>query len=85
MSEVFEYCDVVKINKKFLHRVGLLISRWKWVRLFRILGWEGADPWTTGTLYKTVFQATILFGPETWVMKLSIRLTLIRFHHRVSC
>ena len=64
MLEVFEYCDLVKINKKFLRRVGLLMLRWKWVRLSMILGWEVADPRTSGTLYKTVFQAIILFGSE---------------------
>ena len=85
MLEVFEYCDVVKINKKLLRRVGLLMLRWKWVRLSRILGWEGADPQTSGTLYKTVFQSTILFGPGNWVMNLRIRLTLVIFHHRVAC
>ena len=85
MLEVFEYCDVVKINNKSLLRVGLLMSRWKWVRLSRILGWEVADPRTSGTLYKTVFQEIILFGSDTWVMTLMIRRTLVRFHYRVAC
>ena len=85
MLEVFEYCDVLKINKKLLHIVGYLVSRCKWVRLSMILGWEGADPRTSGTLYKTVFQATIFFGPETWVMNLRIRRTLFIFHHKVAC
>ena len=66
MLEVFEYCDVLKINNKSLRRVSLLMSRWKWVRLSMILGWEVADPWTSGTIYKTVFQEIILFGLETY-------------------
>ena len=85
MLEVFEYCDVVKINKKSLRIVGLLMSCWKWVRLSSILVWEVADPRTSGTLYKAVSQAIILFGPENWVMTLMIRRTLVRFHHRVAC
>ena len=62
----------------------LLMSRWKWVWLSRILGWEGEDPQTSGTLYKTVVQANLLFEPETWVMALRIRRTIVRLHHRVA-
>ena len=62
----------------------LLMSRCKWVQLSRILGWEGADLQTSGTLYNTVVQATLLFEPETWVMTPRIRRTLFRFHHRVA-
>ena len=76
---------MVKINKKSLRIVGFLMLHWKWVRLSRILGWEGADPQTSGTLYNTVIQATILFVPENWVTTLKIRRTLVRFHHRLAC
>ena len=56
--------------------------RWEWIS--RILGREGADPQTSGTFYKAVVQATLLFGVETWVMTPRIERTLGSFHHRVA-
>ena len=52
--------------------------------MLRILGWEGADPWTLGNFYKAVVQATLLFGEDTWVMYPRIGRTLSGFHHRVA-
>ena len=63
----------------------LLMSRRKWVRLSRILGWEGSDPRTSRTLYKTVTQVTLLFVMETWAMTPRIRRILGIFNHRVAC
>ena len=40
-------------------------ARKRWVRLSRILGWEGADPRTSGTFYKEAVQGILLFGVET--------------------
>ena len=37
-------------------------ARRDWTRLFRILRQEGAYPWTSGTFYKVMVQATLLFG-----------------------
>ena len=36
--------------------------------LSRILIREGADPKVSGNFYKTVAQAVLLFGAETWVL-----------------
>ena len=58
-------------------------ARKQWLRLSRILGWEGADPWTYGNFYKTVVWATLIFGAETWAMSPKIGKTLGRFHHRM--
>ena len=63
----------------------IMMSQWKWLRLSRILGWEGADPRTSGTLYKTVVQENLFLGPETWVKTLRIRRTIVRFYHRLAC
>ena len=38
------------------------------VPVLQDLGREGADPRTSGNFYKAVVQATLLFGPETWMM-----------------
>ena len=40
----------------------------KWSRMSRILGREGANVRVSGTLFKAVDQAVILFGSKTWVM-----------------
>ena len=56
----------------------------KWACFSRILVWEGADPRTYGTFYKTVFQENLLFVLETLVITPRIRGTLGGFHHRVT-
>ena len=37
-------------------------SRRRWVRISRILGREGAYPWSSSNFYKSVVQVTLLFG-----------------------
>ena len=59
-------------------------ARKRWVRLSRILGWEGADPRTSGTFYKEVVQGILLIGVETWVVSPRILKTLGGFHHKVA-
>ena len=46
-------------------------ARRSWGRLYRVLGREGADLKVSGTFYKAVAQAVLLFGAETWVLALS--------------
>ena len=60
-------------------------SRKQYVQLSQIIGRKGADPWTYGNFYKTVIQATLLFGAETYFVSPSIGKILDRFHHRVAC
>ena len=59
-------------------------ARKRRARMSRSLGWEGADPRTSGNFYKTVVQETLRFGAESWVMYPRIRRTLGGFHHRVD-
>ena len=59
-------------------------ARSRWAYLSRILGREGADPWTFSNFYKVVFQSNLLFGSETWVVTLRIGRTLGGFHHRMA-
>ena len=58
--------------------------RSKLTRFSRILGQQGSYPWTSDTFYKSVVQATILFGLDTWVMTPNIGSTIGLFHHRVD-
>ena len=53
-------------------------------RVLRILGREGAEPWTSGKFYKVVLQATLLFGEEPWVITSRNERTLGRFYHSVA-
>ena len=43
-------------------------SRKSWAQLTRILGVEGAKPMVSGMFFKTVVQAVLFFGSETWVL-----------------
>ena len=45
---------------------------------------EGADDRTSGMSYVAVVQAVMMYGSETWVMKLCVGVILGRFHHRVA-
>ena len=53
----------------------------RWASLFRILRRERSYPWTSGTFYKAVVQATLLFFSETWVITPRIGRTLGGLHH----
>ena len=55
-----------------------------WEPFYRILGRDGADPWTSGSFNKAADLATLLFGSETWVMTPRIGKTLGGFRHRVA-
>ena len=39
-----------------------------WGRFETLIRWEGADPKVVEMFYKSVIQAVILFGSETWVL-----------------
>ena len=43
-------------------------ERNRWAHLLGIIGREGADPQNSKNFYKAVFQATLLFDAESWVM-----------------
>ena len=57
-------------------------ARKKWVRLLKVLGREGADSRTLGTLHREVAHMVLLFGSLTWVMSQCIGRTLGGFCHR---
>ena len=65
--------------------VGTDGKTWKsWERLSRILSWEGADPKVSGSFYKAVAQAVLLFGAEMWVLTLRMELVRDSFQHRFA-
>ena len=55
-----------------------------WARLLRILGLEGADVWTLGSLYLANVQAVLIFVSETWVVIPQIGRILEGLHHQVA-
>ena len=59
-------------------------ARKSWGRLSRILSREGADPKVSGSFYKAVAQAVLLFGAETWVPNPRMERALDSFHCRVA-
>ena len=66
--------------------VANLSKAWRrWEQLSGILERGGTDPWTSGTFYKSVVQATLMFGAGTWVGTPRIGRTLGVFHHKMSC
>ena len=76
LTSLDDYCNVVVVK---------LRKAWKqWAGLSRILIPGGGEPLTYRNFYKTVFQETLLFGSETWVMKPRIGSNLGGPHHRVS-
>ena len=55
-----------------------------WYLLKRILGREGARPRVSGMFFKTVVQALLLFGLETWVMILYMGQDLLGLQYIVA-
>ena len=59
-------------------------AQMKWDRLSRILGREGEKTQVSRIFFKSVVQAVLLFGSETWVMTPRMGRTLGGFQHRVD-
>ena len=55
-----------------------------WVQLMKILGREGSNLRVSGISLKTIFQAVLLFGLETWVLTLCIERALGSIQYRVA-
>ena len=65
--------------------VGNLVKAGRsWGRLYRVLGWEGADPKVSREFYTAVTQAVLLFGEETWVLTPLMEKALDSFQSRVA-
>ena len=62
----------------------LVKARKSWGRLASILSREGADKRVSGNFFKTVVQAVLLFGAETWVLTPRIERALESFMHRAA-
>ena len=56
-----------------------------WGRLLRILCWEGADARVLGNFFRTVVQAALLIGAETWVINLRMERALDSFQNGAAC
>ena len=59
-------------------------ARKSWGQLYWILSREEADPKVSGSFYKAVVQAVLLFGAETWVLDPRMERALDNFQHRVA-
>ena len=59
-------------------------ARKSWGQLSRILSREGADPKVSGSFYKAVAQAVLLFEAETWVITPRMERDLDSFQNKVA-
>jgi hypothetical protein len=59
-------------------------ARAAWGRLGRILSKEGANSKAMASVYKTVVQAVLLYGAESWVLTLDLEKKLQSFHRRCA-
>ena len=57
-------------------------ARAKWNSIASILKREGADAKTMATFYRTVIQAVLLYGAESWCVSETNLRKLRAFHHR---
>ena len=62
----------------------LWMAQNKWAPMSRILGKEGENARTLGTIFKDVVQVVLLFGSETWVEKLRMVRMLGGFQKSVA-
>lgn len=59
-------------------------ARAAWGKLGRILSKEGASPKAMASVYKTVVQAVLLYGSESWVLTSTMEKKLQSFHRRCA-
>ena len=71
-----KYCPVAAGN--------LQKARKRWAHMSIILGREGANPRVPGKYFKTLMQAVLIFGAETWLMTACVFRALVGFQHRVA-
>ena len=58
---------------------------WKcWVQMTRILVRKGEEPRMSGMFFKSVVQAVLIFGSETWVLTPRMERALGHFQQRVA-
>ena len=55
-----------------------------WSHMTRIMVRKGADPRISGLFFKTIVQAVLLFGLETWFLIPCMERALVSFQHRVA-
>jgi hypothetical protein len=56
----------------------------RWAMIVRVLDKEGASPRAKGLFYKTIVQAVLLYGCETWTLTDTMYKVLDSFHHKVA-
>jgi hypothetical protein len=65
-------------------RAQLTKARTTWARLGKVLRGEYASPRICGKFYKSVIQAVLLFGSETWCLTPALQARLDGFHIRAA-
>ena len=60
-------------------------SQKQWAQMLRILGRKGTNAQIYGLFYEAIFQAILLYWPETWVLMSQMVHILRSLHHRVAC
>ena len=55
-----------------------------WMRMTRILSWEGGYSKVSGLLFKAFIQVVLLLGSETWFLTPRMEWDLSSFQHRVA-
>ena len=61
-------------------RANIRKARAKWSKFLKILSREGAKPKTMGVFYRTIVQAILLFGSETWSLT-KCQMAMVRSFH----
>ena len=61
------------------------VTRKKWARMLRIMGRERENAWVSGTFFKAVDHAVLIFGYEMWVLTPCMGQTLGGYQKRVAC
>ena len=65
-------------------RLQLRKARGTWARVGQVLQAENVSPRIAAKLYKTVVQAVLLYGSETWVLSMAALASLEGFHIRAA-
>ena len=65
-------------------RTNLLKAKAQWGKIARVLCHSGVPPRVMGYFYKTIVQAVLLYGSETWALSRRMLKLLESFHHHCA-
>ena len=76
---IFDSDDDTETIKRQINK-----TKYRWMRLSRVLKRRDANPLIMGSFYKAVIEAVLLYGSESWVISENNMKNLRSFHNKCA-